>query len=881
MALSPGTRLGPYEILSALGAGGMGEVYRARDTRLDRTVAIKILPAHLSSSPQIRERFEREAKAISSLSHPHICPLYDVGHQDGIEFLVMEYLEGEPLAQRLKKGPLAPDQVLRYAIEITDALDTAHRHGVIHRDLKPGNIMLTKTSTKLLDFGLAKVRAAEAVASATVLPTQTTPLTAEGTILGTLQYMAPEQLEGKEADARTDIFALGEVIYEMATGRKAFEAKSHASLIAAILDREPPLIATSQPMAPPALDHVVRTCMAKDPEARWQTAHDVLVELRWISEARGQASVDKSVASPRSRRQLLPWMFTSVVSVALLVFAVIHFRETPAEVHTVRFTVPMPDKVILTFGDYPVVSPDGRRLVMTGTSPEGKSLLWMHSLDTLITEALAGTDGALLPFWSPDSRFVAFSAGVGGARGSLKKIDISGGPAQTICDLPSGVVAGAWNQDGVILFGNNAGPLLRVSADGGTPQPVTELNKSRRETGHLWPHFLPGGRSFVFAAASADTSQNSVFSGSLDSSRTQLVLGGASIVSYAPPGYLVYANKGTVLAQKFDMKSLRVTGGPFPIAERVGTFGPFLPGAEFSVSATGILAYLAGNSGRVQLAWYHRDGKRLGSIGEPGFYPQIALSPDEKRLAVQRIEADATNLWILELASGIFSRLTFNLAGDLNPQWSTDSHELLYSSTRNGYDDLYRKSLGGGEEELIYQSTSNKGPFHWSKDGWILFLDGSPGEFYRVPLVGERKPVPALKSGFAKDMAAVSQDGRWVAYESIESGRWEVYVAAYPTFTGKRQVSIAGGCQPLWRRDDKELFYLTLDGKVEAVNVRTGSTLDTSAPHVLFRAPVAVNPNQGEYCVTSDGKRFVFREPTDAISAPVTVVLNWAAGLKH
>ena len=879
MSLAPGSRLGPYEVQSAIGAGGMGEVYRARDTRLDRMVAIKVLPEHLSSNPQLRERFDREAKAISSLSHPHICALYDVGHQDGVDFLVMEFLEGETLAHRLKKGPLPPDQVLQYAIQITDALDTAHRHGVVHRDLKPGNIMLVKTGAKLLDFGLAKLRAAEAAAGMTALPTQTTPLTGEGTILGTLQYMAPEQLEGAEADARTDIFALGAVIYEMATGRKAFAGKSHASLISAIMTAEPAPISVVQPLAPPALDHVVRTCLAKDPDARWQTAHDVLVELKWITEAGSQAGIAEPAATRRGRRELLLLLFASVVSLAFLVLAFLHFREKPAEVHAVKFTVPMPDKVILGLADYPVVSPDGRRMVIGGTTAEGKNLLWIHSLDTLGTEPLAGADGADLPFWSPDSRSVAFSVGLIGGRTSLKKIDLSGGPAQTICELPNGIVAGAWNQDGVILFGNTASPLVRVTADGGTPQPVTELNKSRHETGHMWPHFLPDGRHFLYLAQSADAGETGIFSGSLDSRETQLVVRAASSVAYVPPGYLIYSNQRTVLAQRFDAKSLRVTGGPFPIAEQAGTFG-FFPGAEFSSSENGVLAYIMGSSGRVQLAWHDRDGRRLGSIGEPGLYPQIALSPDEKRLAVQRTEADETNLWILELGSGIFSRLTFNPAGDVNPQWSPDGRELLFSSIRNGYQDLYRKPLGGGEEELVYQSPEDKGPFYWSKDGWILF-GGAANGFFRIPLAGERKPLMALKSDFLVDMAVVSHDGRWVAYESPESGRVEIYVAAYPSFTGKRQVSIAGGCQPLWRRDGRELFYLTLDSKLEAVDVRSGAILDTSTPHTLFRAPVTVNPNAGEYCVTGDGKRFIFREPVGETAAPVTVVLNWTAGLKR
>jgi Tol biopolymer transport system component len=368
---------------------------------------------------------------------------------------------------------------------------------------------------------------------------------------------------------------------------------------------------------------------------------------------------------------------------------------------------------------------------------------------------------------------------------------------------------------------------------------------------------------------SADAAQNSIFSGSLDSGQTQLIMRIASNVSYVPPGYLIYSNQGTVLAQKFDSKSLRVAGGAFPVAEHVRTFG-FDPGAQFSLSAHGVLIYLTGSSGTVQLAWHDRDGRRLGSIGEPGQYAQISLSPDEKRLAVERTETDVSNLWILEFSSGIFSRLTFNPAGDVNPQWSPDGRELVFSSVSNGHQDLYRKPLGGGEGELVYSSEDDKGPFHWSKDGWILF-SGQGNGFYRIPLVGERKPVAALQSGYLNDMAAVSQDGRWVAYESRESGRYEVYIAAYPTFSGRRQVSIAGGCQPLWRRDGKELFYLTLDGKLEALNVRVGATLDTGTPLTLFRAPIRVIPSQGEYCVTGDGKRFIFREPVGGSVTPIHV----------
>lgn len=486
----------------------MGEVYRAKDTRLDRTVAIKILPEHLSSNPHRHERFEREARAISALNHPHICTLHDIGHQDGIDYLVMEYVHGETLADRLHKGPLPPEQALQYAIQIADALNTAHRHGVIHRDLKPGNIMLTKSGAKLLDFGLAKVTETSAVAGVTELATQTTPLTGEGTILGTLQYMAPEQLEGKEADARTDLFAFGAVVYEMGTGRKAFEGKSHASLIAAILEREPPPIATLQPLVPPALDHVVRTCLAKEPEARWQTAHDVLVELKWIAEAGSQAGIPRPVISRRKSRELLAWALAAVLSLVTLVLAGVYLGQKPAEVQPVRFQVQLPEKVTLRQIAFPVMSPNGHYLVFSGVDSAGKDHLWLHSLDSLAMQPLLAADYAYGPFWSPDSRFVGFFDG-----GKLKKVDLSSGVPETLCDA-NDAAGGTWNQEGIILFVTQAGSLHRVSAAGGEPRPALELDdQSRKETGQFWPHFLPDGRHFLYLSRSTDASKSGIYFG--------------------------------------------------------------------------------------------------------------------------------------------------------------------------------------------------------------------------------------------------------------------------------------------------------------------------------------------------------------------------------
>jgi len=727
MLLSAGTLLGPYEILTPLGAGGMGEVYRARDTRLDRTVAIKVLPDHLSRNPQSRERFEREARAISSLSHPHICALYDIGKHDGTDYLVMEYLEGETLASRLKKGPLPPDQALRYAIQITDALDTAHKHAVIHRDLKPGNIMLTKSAAKLLDFGLAKVRAAEAVAGMTALPTQTTPLTGEGTILGTLQYMAPEQLEGKEADARTDIFALGAVIYEMATGRKAFDGRSQASLISAIMTAEPPPISTLQSMTPPALDHVVWTCLAKEPGARWQTAHDVLLELEWLTEAGSQVGAPGSLATRRmGRRELVAWAIVALLSVAL---AVSSLRQRPAEGHTVRFQVPLPDKMSMDWFDFPVISPDGQHLVLPGNAPDGVRHLWLRSLDSLSDQLAPGTDEGYFPFWSPDSRSLAFFTNE-----KLKRIDLAGGTPQTICDVKAFNPGGTWNRDGSILFSGTFGSgIFQVSAAGGEPKSVLLLDKSRQETGQFLPQFLPDGRHFLYASQSASGGKGGIYVGSLDSREPRMLLTTEANPSYARPGFLIYGRAGTLLAQPFDAAKLRLTGEGAPIAEHVGRMTS-VPMTLFSVSQTGVLVYGSSGYSQVQLAWHDRNSTRKAPIGDPGTYLEPNLSPDEKRLAVTHANSEGGNqdLWILDLSTNILSRLTLHPSED--PQWSPDSRELVYSSSQKGKLDLYRKVVGGGHEELVLQSDGDKWAQQWLKDGSVLFEGESGKVFYRIPL---------------------------------------------------------------------------------------------------------------------------------------------------
>jgi len=888
MSLASGHKLGPYEIVSPLGAGGMGEVYRAHDTRLQRTVAIKILPSQFSSDAVRKQRFEREAKTISQLNHPHICTLYDVGTQDGIEYLVMECVEGETLAKRLEKGPLPVDQVVKFGAQIADALDNAHRHGVIHRDLKPANIIVTKTGVKLLDFGLAKMHAAEAAVGITAMTTQTTPLTGEGAILGTLQYMAPEQLEGAEADARTDIFALGAVIYEMATGHKAFAGKSQASLISAIMTSEPASISSIQRTSTPTLDHIVKTCLSKDPIERWQTARDVMIELRWLSET--DPKIGTQPVSTQ-RRPLLRILLAALSFVAVFAAGVLlaGLREQRREMQIVRFQVEMPSKMDMDFYDSPVISPDGKRLILPGRASDGIRHLWLRELDSLKTQVLPGTEGAAEPFWSPDSHFIAFNDG-----NNLKRIDATGGPPVTLCSAcdPG---AGDWNRAGVIVFGGGrdrqtialASPnatgssrLLRVSAAGGEPEQVLPLDKSRQETEQLLPRFLPDGHHFLYLSRSTDARKSGIYVGSLDSAKdTRLLIATESNASFVSPGFLVYGRQQTLVAQPFDSRGLRLTGDPVPIAQHVRS-DTVVPVSQFSASKNGVLVYSSPSVREVQLVWRNREGVRQGLIGvqgTPGIYSGARLSPDEKRLLSTRVNAEAgtSDLWMLEISTGILSRLTSHPSED--GQWSPDSKEIVFSSAEKGHLDLYRKAIGSGEDKLVFQSDEHKWTAQWLKDDSLLFVTTSGAVFYRLALSGEKKPVAVFNTKFENNAPVVSSDGQWVAYQSVESGRWEVYVAAFPSFHGRRQVSNTGGCQPHWRKDGKELFYLSMDGNVMSVEMKPG---DTSAPRTLFQSSLLVDPYSNVWEVTGDGKKFIIGEPIGESGKPVNVVLNWSEGLK-
>jgi Tol biopolymer transport system component len=883
MSLEPGSRLGPYEILSALGAGGMGEVYKAKDTRLDRVVAIKVLPPHLGERPELRQRFEREARAISSLSHPNICTLFDVGHQEGVDFLVMEHLEGESLAERLGKGPLPAQQVLRHGIEIADALEKAHRQGIVHRDLKPGNVMLTKSGVKLLDFGLARM--AEAVPGGPVadalssLPTEAAggePLTAEGTLLGTFQYMAPEQLEGKPADARTDLFAFGALLYEMATGTPAFQGKSRASLISAIMSSEPRPISAVQPLAPPALDQVVKTCLAKDPDDRWQTAHDVGLQLRWILEGGSQAGLPTAVSVRRRGRERIAWaLFAAValIAMALGTFVLTRPREEP---RVVRFAIP-PAPDMATMGS-PRISPDGRFIAVNAADSAGAQTVWVRPLESPEFRSRPGTEGAGRVFWSPDSRFIGFFA-----QGRLKKVPVAGGPVQVVCDAQTGS-DGTWGEGGDILFdGSLADPLRRVSASGGVASVAVAA-----DSGNVgWPYFLPDGEHFLYTASTTRgaLALGEIRVGKLGSGEVKRLGVRGSRPEYSPAGYLLYAREGTLLAHPFSTSRLEFTGEPIPVVESVGS-GQLGDLAHFSVSRNHVLIYTPGEGTANRLVWMDRAGEVVERLGEPADMGNPQLSPSGDHIVTRLADPESGNLdlWILDRKRGTSTRLTFDASMETFPCWSPDGSYIAYSSDRNGYMDLFQKRSDGstGAESLLVSRVDKLRPV-FSPDGrYIAYLVlGSPGgvDIWMLPTFGDREPFPFLQTRFDEYRVSFSPDGRWLAYESDASGRPEVYVRPFPGSGGQWQVSTAGGTEPKWRADGRELFYITPDSRFMSVLVQTGDTFEAGVPVPLFQT--SLEPmGLVRYDVSADGRRFLVVLPEERHLLPsTTVVLNWNVGV--
>jgi Tol biopolymer transport system component len=893
MPLAPGTKLGPYEIEAPLGAGGMGEVYKARDTRLDRTVAVKILPEHLSGDPLLRQRFEREARAVSSLNHPHICTLYDVGSQDGTDYLVMEFLEGETLAVRLEKGPIPLAQVLKHGIQIADALDKAHRQGVVHRDLKPGNIMLTGAGAKLLDFGLAKASAPIAPGSSlTVAPTRTSPVTQHGTIVGTIQYMSPEQVEGRDIDARSDLFAFGATLYEMLTGRRAFLGKSSLSVASAILERDPEPISTLAPMTPPALDRTIRKCLAKDAEERWQTARDLLLELKWIEEAGSQAGAPAGV-STRHRIAARAWMAgVAALLLAATALGFLYHRRAPEEPQVVRAFIPPPEKANFRFSgggnSGPVtISPDGHMLAFSAQGADGIQLLYVRPIDSITARPLAGTAGAGMPFWSPDSRRIGFFAD-----GKLKRIEASGGPALTLCEV--GVVArgGTWNREGVIVLAPSPnGPLHKVRDDGGQSTTVTRVDTAHGETSHRWPHFLPDGKHFLFftrlGALGTSNENNGIQIGSLDGDPPKFLIRAQANAAYAS-GYMLFLRGNTLMAQPFDLGRLALVGEASPLAEQIqGELASAM--GVFSASETGVLAYQTGNEMIASnLIWRDRAGKQIGALGDPAGYMDLSVSRDRQKVAVSILDQNVgpPEIWVYEVSRGVRSRFTFDPGADRWPIWSPDSTRVAFSSNRTGQFNLYVKSYAGsGVEELLLETDHDKVPTDWSSDGrYVLFeTRGDPktqSDVWALQLSGDRKPIPVLQTPFREVEAVFSPDGRWIAYTSDESGRSEVYVTPFPGPGRKWQVSASGGTLPCWSGTGREIFF---DGPGERIMAAVVSAHDATFQVGTTQPLFEIRPQRpgNIFDVTPDGQRFLVNTATQAqTSAPMTLVVNWPAELK-
>jgi eukaryotic-like serine/threonine-protein kinase len=878
LTLEPGSRLGPYEISAALGAGGMGEVYAAKDLRLGRRVALKVLAAARADSAAWRARFQDEARAIARLNHPHICQLYDVGHDREMDFLVMEYLQGKTLAATLKHSALPLPRVLEYGIQLADALDCAHNHGIIHRDLKPSNVILTKAlGIKVLDFGLAKLRAIE---SDDV--TKSALDTARNVIIGTLAYMSPEQLEGKRADVRSDIFAMGLVLQEMATGRRVFDAPSEAALIAAILSGEPPPVSSGQPLAPSALDWLLSRCLAKEPDERWQHARDVAAGLRWIA---SDPKPDQRIRSPRSATRRYTWPLAAtalLVSLLAIVAYLPRLSATAPFAPGIAFAVYPPPLGAFTLTPSSVrssqfaISPDGKQLVFVA-SVAGVSQLWLRSIDSLEARRVAGTVGASYPFWSPGSDSVAFFS-----ERVLKRVDLAGGPARILAATPNGR-GGTWNEDGDILFApDGGGGLFRVGSTGGSAVPVTTVDAARGEQSHRWPSFLPDNRTFTYFTQSSRAETQGIYIGALNSSEHRLLVATHFSGRYAPPGYLLYVSDRTLMARALSLSG-SLSGEPVPIAERAGGSSNFH--AAFSVSNTGVLALEQSTGAGSELVWFNRAGAPAGKIMSLTEYVDFELSPDQQQIAIAEVDAatEHSTLVVQDIRKGNSLRLTYSQATDASPVWSPDGSRIAFRSNRAGRHDLYIVNANGGrKEEPLLQDEAAKFPTDWV-DNQILFQRSrgdTAWDIWMTSTAAGKAPRPLVQTRFDEIQGRVSPDGKWIAYASNETGRFEIYVQEFPVTGAKWRVSNSGGSDPKWRGDGNELFYVSLDGSVMAASVRPNARFEADPPERLIGAalPNPVEPFTSNYTVTKDGERFLVKVPSER--APIVVLVGWAARVR-
>ena len=874
LMLDPGTSLGPYRIESVLGSGGMGDVYLATDTRLNRKIAIKTLLEEFSSQANWKYRFKQEAQAVASLSHANICTLHDVGHADGVDFLVMEYLEGQNLSERLKAiGRLSVDEALRHAMQIADALHRTHRKGVIHGDLKPGNVMITKSGVKLLDFGLAQLREA----SHSLETTNSFTLGATRDMMGTPQYMAPEQVEQKGADSRSDIFAFGALLFEMLTGQKAFKGDSTAGVFAAILRENPPAISVLRPDVPPALEQIVENCLAKDPEERWQDAGDLHLQLKGIRA--GQATTVTSVQRPSA----VMFGVLALVAAGVTVLGITldrRMREAP-DLPGLRFSILPPDGVVIGGVPRMALSPDGRSMAFTAGPAGGKPQLWVRRLDSPDARALAGTDNAVIPFWSPDSLSIAFNAD-----GKMRRIDAAGGPVQVLCDGPQLDGGGTWNEDGVILFSGRGpeGPIMRVPAAGGSPSPVTRLGPN--ETSHRWPRFLPDGRHFLFLATDQRPQSGTLYVGSIDGQPPKRLFDSQFMADFVD-GYLLFKRDLALVAQPFDPGTLEFTGEAVPVADWIGSV-PSSRRVGFSASSAGYLAFSSDIGITSRLVWLDRNGRQTEELPAPPDISHMWVSPDQTRVAT----ASAGDVWFLELSRGVQSRVTLSESIENQPVWSYDGKYVVFASNRDdSVFKLYRKSSSGlGEDELLLKDSVHVVPSDVSPDGKFLLFQKSTSvantDLYALPLAGGA-PIPVAATPYDEIQGRFSHDGRWIAYVTNESGQNQIYVRSFPSNDRKVPISATGGVQPRWRRDDKELYFVAKSGMLMVTSIISLDRREVGLPSPLFDpmlAPGAVQPlpmPMSNYAASPDGSRFLTIVQNTTREDPITVLQNWTAILRQ
>jgi eukaryotic-like serine/threonine-protein kinase len=884
MSLTPGQKLGSYEIEAKIGAGGMGDVFRARDARLDRVVAIKVLPERTAGSADMKERFQREAKAISSLNHPNICTLFDIGEEEGLDYLVMEHLEGETLAERLTKGPLPIGEIIRLAVQVADALDSAHRQSLIHRDLKPGNVMITRDGAKLLDFGLAKLVVTENGLDSMSGVTMTAPLTMDGSIIGTMQYMAPEQLEGKEADARSDLFAFGALLYEMATGKRPFDGTSQASLIASVLKEEPAAVTTLQPMIPPMLEQAISQCLQKDPDNRWQTAGDLKRALLWVSEGGSQIGVPAPVARRRKMRELILTTLVGVMALAIAGLGYTTWQNSRADVPVVQSNILLENQSILDNmgGGSVMISPDGSMVAWVARDSMGaQKKLWVRRLDALTTLPLPGTEGASFPFWSPDSRYIAFFDD-----SNLKKILATGGPTLTLCSAEDGR-SGAWNDDGDILFTPTSTDVIhRVSAAGGEAVAVTARDTIYDDFTHRWVSFLPNGRDFLYftrTGGSAGGEKDAICVGSLDRPEVKRLIRVKSNPVFAD-GKILFVRNGVLMAQEFDPGSWELAPDAVPVAERVSYLESWSKGV-FSTDRTGQLVFRQGDvSTGSKIRLYDMNGVHQQDFGKTVIHYSAVPSHDGTRAVTNILDQAIGNadIWILDLRRNIRTRLTFHDADDLSAAWSPDDTRIAWVSRRADQPGVYVKSAdGSGEPELVFETDRTIFVRDWSPDGRYLIgqYDMDSVDLLIIPMVGDEEPFTYMATPANEYDPSFSPDGRWIAFGSNETEREEVYVAPFPATGAKWQVSINEGDRPNWSPDGNRIVYLNnSDTLMEAEVDGTGSAFEIGEVVPLF-AVKAFRPG-GVFHLMPDGQHILINERlTEMDQSRLVLVQNWPGSL--